>query len=150
MEDVPRSGLYTGFEGYRSATEADIIDAMQHWLVVLDTNVLLNLYNFQGASLEEFTDVFEALGDRLFVPHQVLDEFWRNRRVALSENQGRHREADTVAKAFAEIDRAFPKWHQRVVDRIAPPPTEVLTEIDEARAAVDDYMNKMNAKAGAT
>ena len=36
--------------------------------------------------------MFDALGDRLFIPHQVMDEFWRNRRTVIVENQGKHRE----------------------------------------------------------
>lgn len=146
----PSSGLYVGFEGYRSATEADLVQAVRNWLVVLDTNVLLQLYNYQGSSLDDFIQVFEALGDRLFVPHQVLDEFWRNRRVVLSENQGRHREQENVEKAFDDLESTFRRWHQRVVDRISPPPPDALRELHEARAAVLNYMAKMNAEAVAT
>jgi hypothetical protein len=118
--------------------------------VVLDTNVLLNLYNFQGSSLDDFIRVFEALGDRLFIPYQVLDEFWRNRRVVLSENQGRHREQENVQKGFDDIESAFRRWHQRVVDRTREPPKEVLRELGEARAHVLDYMSQMNAEAAVT
>lgn len=142
-----RTGLFSGFEGYRSATEDELIEAVTHWLVVLDTNVLLNLYNFQGSSLQDFTEVFEALGDRLFVPHQALDEFWRNRRTVLSENQGRHREQESIQKAFDDAESAFRKWHQRVVDRTKPPPANALRELQEARAAILEYMTQKNAEA---
>ena len=143
-------GLYDGFEGYRSATEDERREAVTEWLVVLDTNVLLNLYNYQGQSLRDFTQVFEALSDRLFIPHQVMDEFWRNRRTVLSENQGRHRERETVEKSFDEIESKFTKWHQRVVNSTEPPPSETMTELEEARHAVLEFMDKMNAAAGPT
>ena len=123
---------------------------MKNPLVVLDTNVLLNLYNFQGTALDDFTKVFDALGDRLFVPHQVMDEFWRNRRTVLAENQGRHREHTTIEKAFEDIESAFRKWYQRVVDRTNAPPRHAIRELEEARTEILDYMNEQNTEAAAT
>lgn len=143
------TGLYFGFEGFRSPADADFADAVRTSLVVLDTNVLLNLYTYQGSSLDEFIDVFEAFDDRLFVPHQVIDEFWRNRRTVLAENQGRHRELDKVQTAFDEVETAFRKWHQRVVDRLNPPPTGALKELEEAKTAILDHMATKNAEAAA-
>lgn len=140
-------GLYVGFEGYRSATESDLADAIKASLVVLDTNVLLNLYNYQGTALDDFTRVFDALGDRLFIPHQVMDEFWRNRRTVLSENQGRHREQAEIEKAFDSVESAFRKWYQRVVDRNGSPPADAVRELEEARSAITDYMGQRNVAA---
>ncbi len=135
-------GLFDGFEGYRSTTEALKTEAVTSWLVVLDTNVLLNLYNFQGQTLREFTEVFSALGDRLFVPHQVIDEFWRNRRRALSENQGKHRERQQVEEGLAAAETAFSRWHRRVVDRVADPDQGALRELTEARDALTSFMDE--------
>ncbi len=143
-------GLYDGFDGYRSATEELRAEAVKSWLVVLDTNVLISLYNYQGKALAEFTDIFTAVGDRLFVPHQVLDEFWRNRRRALSENQGSHRERETVEKSLADAETAFRKWHQRVVDRSATPQPDAVRELTEARKTLLSFMDARNAEAHAT
>lgn len=134
-------GLYDGFEGYRSVDEDTRAEAMRSWLIVLDTNVLLNLYNFQGKTLEEFIDVFAALGDRLFVPHQVLDEFWRNRLQVLKDNQGKHRERDQVEQGLTDVESAFRKWHQRVVDRLSSPDAEALRELQEAKQALLAHMD---------
>lgn len=134
-------GLFDGFEGYRSVTDDDLQAAVTGWLVVLDTNVLLHLYNYQGQALDDFMRVFEALGDRLFVPHQVLDEFWRNRSTVLRENKGRHLERETINKAFESIDNDLRKWHQRAVSRQDPLPGAVAKELDEARSAVLQYLD---------
>jgi hypothetical protein len=142
-----RSGLFVGFEGFRSPTEEDLSAAVKHALVVLDTNVLLNLYSFQGQVLSDFIRVFAALKDRLFVPHQAMDEFWRNRRTVLAENQGRNREQAAIEKSFDEITAAFKKWHQRVVDRTEPPSAAAVGEIDRAKSAVLDFMQEQTEKA---
>lgn len=137
-----QSGLFDGFEGYRSPTEDDLAEAIRTSLVVLDTNVLLNLYSFQGATLSGFIRVFKALGDRLFVPHQVVDEFWRNRRDVLAANQGRHREREEIEETFTSLARLFTKWQQRVIDRSSSMPRYVQKELDEARVAVLAYMDE--------
>jgi len=136
-----QSGLFDGFEGYRSPTEEDLAEAIRTSLVVVDTNVLLNLYNFQGATLAGFIRVFRALGDRLFVPHQVIDEFWRNRREVLAANQGKHRERQEIEEAFESLNKLFTKWQRRVIDRSSGMPREVHKELEEARGEVLRYMD---------
>ena len=51
--------------------------------------------------------------------------------------------------AFDEVETAFRKWHQRVVNRLNPPPEEALKELDEARTAILQYMAAKNAEAAA-
>lgn len=77
-------GLFDGFEGYRTPSPAAIASALRDGLVVLDTNVLLNLYRYGEKSRSDLINVLVALGDRLWVPHQVATEFWRNRERALT------------------------------------------------------------------
>lgn len=79
------SGLYKGFEGYRTPSDDEYRSALTRALVVLDTNVLLDLYRYNEPTRASMIDVIEALGDRFWVPHQVLEEFWRNRERALAD-----------------------------------------------------------------
>lgn len=137
------SGLFDGFEGYRSVTEDDLQEAVRSWLVVFDTNVLLHLYNYQGQALDDFMRVFEALDERLFVPHQVLDEFWRNRTTVLRENKGRHLERESIEKSFDSIASDLRKWYQRAVSRRDRLPEDVVRELEEARVAVFRCMDDL-------
>ena len=79
-----RGGLYSGFEAYRVLTAEDIKRALQHGLVALDTNVLLNLYRYNEKTVDDLLRVAEAAAERLFVPHQVVREFWRNRQSVIA------------------------------------------------------------------
>ena len=72
-------GLYSGFEGHRTPRETDLATLLQDGLIALDTNVLLNLYKFNDRSRTEFISVLSALSERLFLPHEVMSEFWSNR-----------------------------------------------------------------------
>ncbi|HWB03847.1 MAG TPA: PIN-like domain-containing protein [Verrucomicrobiales bacterium] len=48
-------------------------------LIVLDANVLLNLYRLPTTARGEFLNVLELLKSRLWIPYQVALEFQRNR-----------------------------------------------------------------------
>jgi hypothetical protein len=80
-------GLYDGFEGYQTPTGEDYRAMLTQGMVVLDTNVLLNLYRYNTQTRTDLIAVLERLEDRLWVPHQVLVEFWRNRESALRDLQ---------------------------------------------------------------
>jgi predicted nucleic acid-binding protein len=56
-------------------------------MVVPDTNVFLNLYRYTSATRDDLFAALGSLGSRLWVPHQVLVEFWRNRESALRDPQ---------------------------------------------------------------
>jgi hypothetical protein len=81
---APRGGLYQGFEGYRTPSAEQYRAALKSALVVLDTNVFLNLYRYNDQTRQSIIEVLKALGDRFWVPRQVMEEFWRNRERALT------------------------------------------------------------------
>ncbi|RLK60440.1 PIN-like domain-containing protein [Actinokineospora cianjurensis] len=71
-------GLYAGFEGYRSPTPEELRRVLTSGIVVPDTNLLLNLYRYTATARDTLLRALEKL-ETLWVPHQVLTEFWRNR-----------------------------------------------------------------------
>ena len=92
------TGLFDGFEYYRTPTDEDYQHVLKTGLVVLDTNVLLNLYRYTADAREDLLSVLAHLGDRLWIPRQVMEEFWRNREGVL-----RDRPEDT-RKTIAELE----------------------------------------------
>ena len=57
------NGLYEGFEGYRTATDADYRNLLTDGLVVPDTNVFLNLYRYNEQTRNDLFTVMSGLGD---------------------------------------------------------------------------------------
>jgi hypothetical protein len=107
-------GLFDGFEAYVTPTPEDYKQLLMRGLVVLDANVLLNLYRYTTEARDDAVAVLDRLGDCLWVPHQALVEFWRNRESVLRDPQ------DTV-KACQELEeyreksiRALQSWANRV------------------------------------
>lgn len=72
--------------------------------IVLDTNVLLNLYRYSEASRGEFAAVLETLSDRLWIPHQVALEFHKNRLQVIGEQVSAF---DAVIKKLSSARDAF-------------------------------------------
>lgn len=72
-------GVYDGFEGYRDPAEDEVLALLETCPIVLDTNVLLDIYGFEEPARVLALDVLESIRTRLWVPRQVMREFWRNR-----------------------------------------------------------------------
>ena len=72
-------GIYDDFPGFRLPPDQELDEALQAALVVIDANVLLNLYRYNESTRDDLLGVLQKVGDRLWVPHQVMKEFWRNR-----------------------------------------------------------------------
>lgn len=56
--------------------------------IFIDTNIFLSFYHFTSDDLEELKKLGVLLSNRrvrLFLPQQVLDEFWRNRENKISD-----------------------------------------------------------------
>lgn len=106
--------LYGGFEAYRSHSDDELRQALKTSMVVFDTNVLLNLYRYNAETRASIVDVMTALGDRLWVPHQVLEEFWRNRERALADPLGQVQQTvDELEKLRASAVEQLRMWVNR-------------------------------------
>jgi hypothetical protein len=58
---VQASGLYGGFEAYRTPTDSDYRALLTKGLVVPDTNVLLNLYRYNEQTRSDLFSVMRSL-----------------------------------------------------------------------------------------
>lgn len=85
FEDSRERGIFDGFSGYTTPTEDDWKRVLSDGLIVVDTNVLLNLYRYNQDARSSLLATLQAFNTRLWVPHQVMDEFWRNRESALED-----------------------------------------------------------------
>jgi hypothetical protein len=107
-------GLFEGFESYRTPTEADYRSLMTSGLIVPDTNAFLNLYRYNQQTRNDLLSVLAALGDRLWVPRQVMVEFWRNREKVLQDPRDTEK---TIKELTEQRDRTIETlraWVNRV------------------------------------
>jgi hypothetical protein len=71
--------LKTSFCGYYSANPEEVSALWREGLIVLDTNVLLDLYRVPSSTREQVLLLLDSLAQRLWLPHHVALEYQRNR-----------------------------------------------------------------------
>lgn len=71
--------MKNSFHGYYPPNDEQYRRLWEQGLIVLDTNVLLNLYRLPTTARDELVSVLEQLKERLWIPHQVALEFQRRR-----------------------------------------------------------------------
>ncbi|WP_446040456.1 PIN-like domain-containing protein [Streptomyces sp. SID1121] len=77
-------------------------------LVILDTNVLLNLYEYTPAARHQVLSALERVKDRLWLPHQVGLEFVRNRhRVIATRVKALNDAPASLREKLGEANRAI-------------------------------------------
>lgn len=104
-------GIYDAFPGYRLPSDDEIDAALQSALVVVDANVLLNLYRYNESTRDDLLGILSRLGNRLWTPHQVMREFWRNRlSVLASRDTAASQALDALAKQHRATEAALLQW----------------------------------------
>ncbi|MFJ2368369.1 PIN-like domain-containing protein [Microbacterium sp. NPDC087665] len=129
-------GLFSGFEHYRILGASEIRTALENGMIALDTNVLLSLYRYNDKTVQDLLSIVNAAGRRLFIPHQVMREFWRNRQAVIASLGGASKDAQAaLGKNAASTKDAISRWAKNVAipdeDRSA-----LLTEVDTFYAKI--------------
>ena len=138
-------GLYYGFDAYQTPSSNDYRALLTTGIVVLDTNVLLNLYRYNAQTRADLVAVLERLEDRLWVPHQVLVEFWRNRESALRDlEETGENTVETLKDHCQQSLGALRAW----ANRIALPAEhlgDLKGQLEQAFTAVTDAISGLVA-----
>jgi hypothetical protein len=75
------------FSGYYSPTQDEYVRLWNEALIILDTNVILNLYRLPATAREELLVVLEKFKERLWIPFHVALEFQRRRLTVISSER---------------------------------------------------------------
>lgn len=94
--------MKNSFSGYYPPTTEQYEKLWKEAVIVLDTNVLLNLYRLPTAARDELFGVLELLQERLWIPHQVALEFQRRRLTVIASERKATEEALTTASELVD------------------------------------------------
>ena len=112
------AGIYDDFPGYRVPSEEELNDALVSALVVVDANLLLNLYRYNDSTSKDLIELLRHIGDRLWVPSQVMREFWRNRiGVLANRGVGLKDSLDTLSKQQRATGDVIERWAKATATR---------------------------------
>jgi hypothetical protein len=90
------------FPAYYRQDEQGIKTLWDEALIVLDANVLLNLYRYRKQTRDDLIALLKHVGDRLIVPYQAALEYQRNRLNVISNQKGRF---DEVRKVLTDVEQ---------------------------------------------
>jgi len=93
--------MQSTFYGYYPPTDLQYGLLWKDATIVLDTNVLLNLYRLPTTARDEFISALENLKSRLWIPHQVALEFQRRRLTVIASERRNTEDAVNAAKKLA-------------------------------------------------
>lgn len=94
------------FKGYYAPSEEEFGVLWKEGLIVLDTNVLLDLYRLPASARDELLSVLELLKERLWIPYQVALEFQRRRlTVIASERKASEEALSEATDLFEEVQK---------------------------------------------
>ncbi|MGW5973125.1 PIN-like domain-containing protein [Streptomyces sp. NPDC055186] len=138
-------GIFDCDEAYRTPTRNDYARVFTSGMVALDTNVLLNLYRSNEHTRKDTLAVLVRLRHQLWIPHQVLTEFWRNR--DLPSVRGHHhtkaREAiSALDKASRSANDALSRWMKDVhlnTDRA------VRQRVESSRSSLSEILEQIKS-----
>ncbi|MCG5215514.1 PIN-like domain-containing protein [Streptosporangium soli] len=136
----PERGLIDGFEGYLSPSDEDFRSVLTSGLVVLDTNVLMNLYRYDPRTRADLFKVLERLAESLWIPHQVKDEYWRGRELTVINRRNSANEAiSALEKPTRQAEEIIATWARSVglpEERHAELRQLIASAFDDLRAAI--------------
>ncbi|MEV0148628.1 MULTISPECIES: PIN-like domain-containing protein [unclassified Nonomuraea] len=111
-------------------------------LIVLDTNVLLDLYRYTPDARRQVLDALELVSSRLWLPYQVGLEFVRGRRGVIEDR------TDKLRKAKSRLDQPLREAWKDVQEALKGVKALLGTfAADEAgQAELDELINETNFK----
>lgn len=119
----------------------------QKGLIVLDTNVLLNIYRYSDETRNEFFKILKhnKINKRLWIPYQVAYEFHKNRATVIVEQKEPYQKVSSIVKKnfsnlIDEIKKTHIHKHHPFLDI-----SSVVSSIEESCKTITESLNK-NAK----
>ena len=116
------------FHAYYRPTDEEFKVIWDEALIVLDANVMLNLYTYSSTTSQEILELFGEFGDRLWMPHQVALEYHSNRCGIILKESKRYKEVENALDVVGVALRAK-KQHPHITAELAEKFKNIETEI---------------------
>ncbi|MHB1184165.1 MAG: PIN-like domain-containing protein [Desulfobulbia bacterium] len=92
------------FHGYYKPTNEEFDTIWNEAIIVVDANVMLNLYTYSATTALEILSLLGEVGERLWMPYQVAFEYHENRCGIIIKESRRYAE---IAKALEAVGVAL-------------------------------------------
>jgi len=130
------------FYGYYPPSPDEYGTLWKNATVVLDTNVLLDLYRLPETARRDFLSVLQQVKDRLWIPYHVALEFQLKRMDVISD--GRKAVENTLSETKQKVLAIRRSIEQLELDKrsLGIDAEALLMELDEASAKIAEAVSK--------
>lgn len=131
-------------------TDKDIEDVWKDALIVFDTCSILNLYRYSESTRKQYLSVMKQVKDRLWLPYQVGQEFFKNRlttiiSIGLSYDEIKRKLDDQFNEVKKSINDKF-KFHEddikSLIDEIEKGFAKIKDAVDESKKSRIPFTTK--------
>jgi hypothetical protein len=137
------NGIFDGFDGYQTPTDEQRKEVLRTGLVSFDANVLLDLYRYNETARADLFSIIRSLGERVWVSHQCMEEFWRNRTSAMNDP------ARTAEKAKEDIQDSQDRLAERIrtwANRVGLADNEKAELVNNVIEALESALKAVHAE----
>lgn len=130
---------------YEDFSKEKIATIWEKAVIVLDTNILLNLYRYSESTRDNIIEVMEAFKDRLWMPYQVGIEYFNNRESTFLSIA---KMGDDLKKQLDEGKKALLNVYNNKETSRHPhlEKEEIGKRYDDAIKAVKEFIDQQTAK----
>lgn len=144
--------MVKNFKEYFNLSKSDVAELWSGATIVLDTNVILNIYRYSEITNRDFLKVLESYKERLWLPFQVGKEFHRRRITVIEQQIKSHDDASKNTKMLEELfknKKRNPFLSDDLLDRLTSVFEDVHQELKtdrqkyESRLSDDDLLTSI-------
>lgn len=123
---------------YLPKTDEQINEIWNESIVVLDANILLNLYRYTKSTREEFLEILNGIRNKTWIPHQVAIEYLTNRTNVILDQE----------RDFKDQSEAINEGKKVAVEKIKEKLTSIKKpfrkiDLDEIKDRIDVFFEKL-------
>lgn len=86
MISMTKKNMREAFKGLNLYSKESYEDIWENATIVLDTNILLNLFRYSKDTRKKFFTVLNSYKSRLWLPYQVIREYYKNRDKVIKDS----------------------------------------------------------------
>ncbi len=138
------------FKEYYSLSTTEKNKLWKDAIFIFDANILLNLYKYSTETRNEFLNILEKMGNRIWLPHQFALEYQRKRLKIIEDQSIFYKNtSEKLSRGFASISNEIKKDQQQhpflnidnLLSKISKSIEIVIKEIEKTEKKHPDWFN---------
>ena len=127
------------FGGYFPLSPEELDDFWQSCEIVLDTNVVLNLYRYSAQPRQDLLASLEVVKEKLWMPHQVAQEFFNQRDNVIHDLHAPYDDVLALVSKFkSDLESKFRGYGRFGLEG----DPELVSQLDSSLRPIVEYLNR--------